>query len=77
MRREWLFLEWMDADGVERQGRLLVRDVVTRDGGEYLVGASPRGERVSVRLDRIRAARRERDGARLAGTKGDAVDPGE
>ena len=45
--------QWLDVkvDGVAQ--RLLPLDVATRDGAEWLVAQTERGERATLRLDRL------------------------
>ncbi|MEJ2620334.1 MAG: hypothetical protein P8163_08730 [Candidatus Thiodiazotropha sp.] len=53
MTRTQLDLSWRDALGALHQARVLPVDVITRNGGEYLIIHDRTGEEVAVRLDRI------------------------
>jgi len=54
MHRRRLRLAWRGAQGRVHVQVLLPRDLVTRDGAEFLVaGASPRDDPLELRLDRL------------------------
>ena len=53
MRRTQVVAEASLPDGGVRQLRAQVRDVLTRDGAEYLVLCDPAGESISLRLDHL------------------------
>lgn len=52
LRRTRLQLVWTDADGTRHTATGMARDVVTRDGAEYLYFVTTTDEH-AVRLDRI------------------------
>lgn len=49
-------VSWRDATGRLRLATALPRDVITRDGAEYLVVECRSGEALDLRLDRIVSA---------------------
>lgn len=53
MRRTQVVAEASLPDGGVRQLRAQVRDVLTRDGAEYLVLCDQAGESISLRLDHL------------------------
>ena len=53
IRRARVVAEARLADGAVRRLRAQVRDVITRDGAEYLILSDQAGKSISVRLDRL------------------------
>ncbi|WP_297528333.1 Rho-binding antiterminator [Thiohalobacter sp.] len=53
LHRTPLHLQWTDPDGTTHIGRLLPRDLRTRDHAEFLLAVDENGEAVEIRLDRI------------------------
>ena len=64
MRRTQVVAEASSPDGGVQQLRGQVRDVLTRDGAEYLVLSDQAGKSISVRLDHLLGLS-TRDGERL------------
>lgn len=61
--RGWqLRLSWQDDAGIAHIEQLHPRDLQTRDHIEYLVAERENGERIEIRLDRIREAQRRESG---------------
>lgn len=59
--RGWaLRVAWEEADGVSHIELLKPRDLQTREHVEYLIAERESGERIEIRLDRIRGAQRIR-----------------
>ena len=57
--RGWhLRVSWQDDDDVSHIELLKPRDLQTREHVEYLIAQRESGERVEIRLDRIREAQR-------------------
>lgn len=65
LKRAPLDLQWRTQQGASRQARVLLRDVFTRTGAEYLAGETREGEAIEIRLDRITLARWAVDGRNL------------
>ena len=57
IRRWALRVSWDDTDGTSHIALLKPRDLQTRDRVEYLIAEREDGERIEIRLDRIRGAR--------------------
>jgi Rho-binding antiterminator len=53
LTRQWLDVKVESGDQPGRQ-RLLPLDVYTRDGAEWLLAETEAGERLTLRLDRLR-----------------------
>ena len=53
MRRAQVVAEARLADGAVREWPAQVRDVITRDGAEYLILSDRAGESICVRLDHL------------------------
>ena len=61
--RGWaLRITWEDATGMSHIELLHPRDLQTRDHAEYLIAERGDGERIEIRLDRIREAQRREVG---------------
>lgn len=60
--RGWrLQITWQDPAGMNHIELLRPRDLQTRDHAEYLIAERGDGERVEIRLDRIREAQRREE----------------
>lgn len=53
LRNEPLWLCWHDRDGSLHRERVIPRDVLTRDGAEFLRVSLDSGEEREIRLDRL------------------------
>lgn len=53
LTRQWLDVTVAEGDRAGRQ-RLLPLDVYTRDGAEWLLAETETGEKLTLRLDRLR-----------------------
>ncbi|BAZ92464.1 transcriptional antiterminator [Thiohalobacter thiocyanaticus] len=61
--RGWrLQVTWQDNSGLDHIELLRPRDLQTRDHAEYLIAERGDGERIEIRLDRIREAQRREEG---------------
>ncbi len=56
MHRQRLRLCWQDPDGTEHIEVIMPLDLQTRAGEEFLIVRTAAGERLHIRLDRIRQA---------------------
>lgn len=62
MRGWHLQVTWQDPAGLDHIELLRPRDLQTRDHVEYLIAERGDGERIEIRLDRIREAQRREEG---------------
>ena len=53
MRQVMLQLVWTDQNGTIQRHNILPIDIKTMDKKEYLVGKTPEGELIEIRLDKI------------------------
>lgn len=53
MHASMLRVSWQDSSGAKHCGRLLPKDLYSRNGEEFMVALTPRGETLEIRLDRI------------------------
>ncbi|MCP4993824.1 MAG: transcriptional antiterminator, Rof [Gammaproteobacteria bacterium] len=53
LNRKWVEVKWCDENGDIHASTLLPKDLITRDGGEFLQLQDETGQSEEIRLDRI------------------------
>jgi len=53
MRKKHLTITWLDDSGVSRSDKVLPKDILLKDGEEFLVAKAEGNKELKIRLDKI------------------------